>query len=60
MAEPIGLTAGLLSLVALFSTCIDCFDFYNATQDCDEELRTSGPHYLDKPGFDPKACPMIG
>jgi hypothetical protein len=21
---------------------------------------SSGPHYLDKPGFDPKACPMIG
>jgi hypothetical protein len=40
MAEPIGLTIGLLSLAGLFSTCIDCFDFYEASKDCGDELRT--------------------
>jgi hypothetical protein len=23
-------------------------------------VQSSGPNYLDKPGFDPKACPMTG
>jgi hypothetical protein len=40
MAEPIGLTVGLLSLAGLFSTCIDCFDFYEASKECGDELRT--------------------
>jgi Prion-inhibition and propagation len=40
MVEPIGLTVGLLSLAGLFSTCIDCFDFYEASKDCGDELRT--------------------
>ena len=40
MAEPIGLTAGPLSLATLFSTCIDCFEFYKTTKDCGDELRT--------------------
>lgn len=40
MAEPIGLTVGLLSLASLFSTCIDCFGFYEASKECGDELRT--------------------
>jgi hypothetical protein len=40
MAEPIGLTVGLLSLAGLFSTCIDCFNFYEASKECGDELRT--------------------
>jgi hypothetical protein len=40
MVEPNGLTVGLLSLAGLFSTCIDCFDFYEASNDCGDELRT--------------------
>ena len=29
-------------------------------RDLELVLRCSGPHYLDKPGLDPRACPMTG
>lgn len=41
MAEAVGLATGLLSLATLFSTCIDCFDFYKTCEDCGRDLRTS-------------------
>lgn len=40
MAEAVGLAASLISLTALFSTCIECFDYYRAARDCPREVRT--------------------
>ena len=41
MAEAgIGLAASLVTLAALFKSCIDCFEFYKAAEDCEGSLET--------------------
>ncbi|KAL9621373.1 MAG: hypothetical protein Q9160_004133 [Pyrenula sp. 1 TL-2023] len=40
MAEVVGLAASLISLASLFSTCIECFDYYRTARDCPQEVQT--------------------
>ena len=41
MAEAgIGVVASLVTLATLFKSCIDCFEFYKAAEDCEESLET--------------------
>ena len=37
-AEPISLTVGVVALASLFSTCIECFDFFKAGQRLEEDI----------------------
>ena len=40
MAEIVSLTAGIISLAALFNTCIECFDCYRLARDCPAQVKT--------------------
>ena len=37
MAQTAGLAASLVALASLFSTCVECFDYYKASQTFDED-----------------------
>ena len=39
MAEVVGLATGIISLASLFTTCVDCFEYYKAAKDCPRRLR---------------------
>ena len=41
MAEPIGLTIGGLGLAALFSTCIECMDYFHLGQNYGKDYELS-------------------
>src|SRR4051794_64066 len=36
--EPVSLTIGLVALASLFSTCVECFEYFRAGQDLEESL----------------------
>ncbi|KAL9110489.1 MAG: hypothetical protein Q9227_005033 [Pyrenula ochraceoflavens] len=40
MAETIGLAASLISLASLFSTCIECFQYYEVAKECPRQVKT--------------------
>ncbi|MCJ1398699.1 hypothetical protein MMC11_001900 [Xylographa trunciseda] len=40
MAEAIGIAASAVTLAALFSSCIDCFSYFKAAQNCSAEAET--------------------
>lgn len=40
MAEPIALATSLISLASLFSTCIECFAYYQAAKECPRQIKT--------------------
>jgi len=37
--EPVSLTIGVVALASLFSTCIECFDYFKAGQHLEEDLQ---------------------
>lgn len=36
--EPVGLTIGVVALASLFSTCVECFDYFKAGQNLEEDF----------------------
>jgi hypothetical protein len=38
--EAAGLSVGAIALASLFSTCVECFEYYEATRDAEEDLKT--------------------
>ena len=41
MAEAAGLAIGAVALASLFSTCIECFDYYQSAVDAEKEIKTA-------------------